>query len=516
MLGVSLVLVALGGCAKKGTGDEPSPAPPRSKADKCKQIGKEVGRMVAVAGGTLAVGLSDDPASAKDALGEIGPVAGDAAKELEAACLGWSDKAVNCLSDPTVMLFDSEGCERAVSEAFGNPMPPDDVPTGPTPKWTHTFEGTPSELRLRDDGSLVARFDDYQPGEGDEDGTWYRALVGVRDGTQVWERTGDFGDTILDLGESGFVVVAGDAVEAFEPRTGAIRWTWMPPAPRIEAWESPATRPVPRGIAFDGQQILVVDSDARFFGLDTTGEHVTQLHQLRDETIDDAKLMVGNDGTRWLWESYDLRAFDSQWEQTVGLRAHELLSAVSVRGDQVVLNIDDEIMGIAPDACRSADVVAPSNWPRSGGLEKPSVVALAKGEDDECQDCASPPPGCVLWSHDLEDAAPETIALAAGAAIVNDGRQTFALAEQVKWTAATAAGGRAAVGRFVYALFPGDDESGHAQLWALEPATGKHVWQSTLPHGNDGWLYSTDDVHVEAEGGWVVAGYGATVSAFRP
>ena len=98
-------------------------------------------------------------------------------------------------------------------------------------------------------------------------------------------------------------------------------------------------------------------------------------------------MAVSPDGTRWLWESYDVRAFDAEWNTKVALRAHDSLSAVHVFDGGAALLIDGEVMVIDPAQCGgSEEFKAPSKWPHKGEL----VI----GAMDECKGCSKPPSGC--------------------------------------------------------------------------------------------------------------------------
>jgi outer membrane protein assembly factor BamB len=514
MMVVGLAVAA--GCTKKP--DPATEAVAETRAEKCERVASETGRTAQLAMGLLAHAVEDDPAAARASAHEAkGEVAELVAKTRSECISSWSDEQVRCMAEPLYALRHADECERAMSAAAGEPMPPDDVPAGPKATWAMTFEGTPSTLRLRADGLLVARFSDYESGEGDAEGTWYRALVGVRDGKQLWSHEGRYDDNLVVVDDDTYVAVSEGKVIAFDPATGVTKWEWVLPTDGIEdydpQWSSPPWAAV---VAKADDALLVGDQEARWYTVRADGTKGAFVTAFEDETLDsDARLLVGPDGLRWLWEGDDLRAFDAQWQQRVGLRAHESLSDVVVGDGEVTVLLDGEVMAIEADKCASeAQWVSPSSWPHPGEM-------TFSGEDD-CEDCAKPPTGCVKWAVYVADVSREPMGVMAdGGFVVSDGTETVAVRGGAEaWRAATGAGGTTVVrDGVVHALLAGgasfDDEPPVPwKLWALEAGTGKHQWGSTLTGGTTGLTYSTDEVHLATSGPWLVAGYGDTVEAF--
>ena len=492
-------------CTKKG-GDEV-----QTRAQTCQKISDQVVQQAELAVTMIgAMAGDDDDGKSAELAAEAKAEMRVMAEKMKADCLSWPEETVKCFSEPAYALRHTDECERAAAAYSGEPLPPADVPEGPKIAWSHTFKGKPSTVRLTPDGLVLARFSDYQSGEGDAEGTWYKAVVAVEDGKELWAHEGDYDPDVTELDDATFGVVQDGKLLAITAATGETAWTYQPSTEGIEdfdpEWDS---APWVKVVARDGDALIVGDGDARFYRVTDKGEKGERIGQLSEESLDsDAHLFVSPDGLRWLWEGYDVRAFDAEWNVEVALRAHDSLSAVHVFDGGAALLIDGEVMVIDATKCGGSDAfVAPSQWPHAGELFVRDM--------DECADCGKPPAGCVTWQKFVADVSHEPMAaLPDGGWAVSDGTHTFALRDGKEiWKSATSAGGRTVFGKSVYAIWPGGEEDDEpAKLWALDPATGKHQWGTALPKKPGGWMYSTDDVHLLTAGDWLLAGYGDTIS----
>ncbi len=498
-LGVSPVA-----CTKKG--DDQA----QTRAQTCQKISDQLVQQAELAMKMVAAMAGPDDEDGAELAAEAKSEMRAMAEKMKTDCLTWPEETLECFADPVYAMRHTDECERAAAAYSGEPLPPADVPAGPEPAWTHTFAGKPSTLRLLADGLVVARFYDYDSGEGDAEGTWYKALVAVKDGKPLWAHEGDYDASITEIDDATFGVVQEGKLLAITAATGETAWTFRLSTEGIEGFDPEYdSAPWIKVVAREGDGLIVGDGEARFSRVSGNGTKQESLGRLTDETLDsDAEFVVSPDGLRWLWETYDVRAFDAQWNTKVALRAHDSLSAVHPFDGGAALLIDGEVMVIDAGKCGgSTEFAAPSKWPHKGEMFVRDM--------DECADCGQPPAGCVVWQSYVADVSHEPMAaLPDGGWAVSDGTHTFAFRDGKEiWKSATSAGGRTIFDGSVYAIWPGGEEDDEPmKLWALAPATGKHQWGSVLPKKPGGWMYSTDEVHLHKAGDWLLAGYGDTIS----
>lgn len=506
----SVALVVCGvllGCAKSSKPAQESTSSKPSKAERCKRIAQTAGRQAGLVLGLTAAALDED-ASAKDSVRDARGAADAAAKEFETKCLDWSDEAVDCLADPMHMALHQSRCEEAVAEAFGHALPPKDVPVGPSPKWSFRFSAAPTDLLVMPSSTVVARIAHTEfPDEGEPIRT--EELVGVRAGKQAWRRPGRHAPT-LTPGRAGEVIVVLDgALVAIAADDGSEQWTWRPSKPAsAQEWMS---EPSIKAVARDGDGVLVADGDARMYTIGLDGSGGRQVHAFEDESMDsDARLFAGADGLRWLWEGYELRAFDEAWAPVAWVGAHDVLTDVHFGKTQTVLMIDEELISIDARAC-GAGKVAPSGWPH------PNTLRFGD-DDDECPDCAPPPRGCVRWQTRVPDISASPIAAAeAGRLFVNDDEALLGIdAGTEVWKTGIAVGKQLARSGNVYAVVVDGDDGGPTALWKLDADDGTPQWSSRVAEGDGSWMYSVDDVQLAASQTLLVAGFGAELVAFEP
>ncbi len=506
----TVVTAALLLCSCKGAPKEQADATSDAgKASRCEAIAKKTGNMALAVTGALSLAAENDAKALQASQAEAKAELTGVVAELRERCMTWPDRTLKCLDSPLWAAGHRDECERAVAEAMGEPLPPTDVEAGPSPSWTYTFPGDPEPLLTRDGGWMLARTHEYRSDDDPAGGVSKHWLTAVRDGAKLWEQERFVSAQILDLGAQGIGVLASGSLELLDPETGpprrVIELTGKE-QPDFDAEYDSAPSIATFAPHPDGG-LMLGDEDARFYRADDEGT-ITLLGQLNDEMLDsDARLFVRG-GRTWLWEGYDLRAFDDAWKTSVNLGARESLSAVQFADGHLLLLIDDEVVRVDPAQCGGTRPIAVSQWPHRGDMRF--------GDEDECEGCIRPPAGCVVWRAHVRDISHEPMASLAGGVVVNDSTQTMLLRDGAPaWKSATAAGGPTAVGSAVYVVSPGNEEDAATKLWALDPGSGAPQWVSTLPAQNDSWMYSTDDIHVQTRGAWLYAGFESSVSAFE-
>ncbi len=500
-LGVS----ELGACSKKDPPPAEEESPEAKHKRQCERFATETAEQAVLAGQILVTALDDDPAGAKaDAnRGEVRAEARTLRKELMDKCMTWPEDVMRCLS-PLGMLRD--GCEERVLAAMDGATPrPKEIPAGPKPSWTFTFESEPRALEIADDGTVVAVA-----------GVESDGLVGFRDGKVAWRKAGDHARWLLPVPGSPPTWVAAEEnrVVAFDPSTGAERWTASLPA---LAEDDGGGTPAVRTAAVSGQDLLVVDGEARFFSVSpercatppgTEGCVETQ-GQLEGTYFDnDVHLQVDATGKRYVWEGDQLRVFSAQMQRSMTIGAHDGLGQVILDDERLVLLIDSDVVVLDPTRCESGTPIAPSGWPQPGAL----VLS-----ESECEGCVDPPQGCRAWRSFVRDSTYDRPALLDdGTVVVHAEEYTQAIVDgTVRWKIGL--GGRGPLvtdGRRVFGVSGGLREGEPPALLELDPATGIPRWQIPL-NVEGGESIDGEQIRLAQGKGWLVVSVEQTLTALK-
>ncbi|MEM9453061.1 MAG: PQQ-binding-like beta-propeller repeat protein [Myxococcota bacterium] len=506
---VPLALLILGACTLGACKKDPPPAVEQSPEAKhkrqCERFATEAAGQAVLAGQLLVTALDDDPAGAEaDASrGQVRAEARGLRKELLDKCMTWPEDVMRCLS-PLGMLRD--GCEERVIAAMDGATPlPKEIPTGPKPSWTFSFESEPRVLELADDGTVLAVA-----------GVESDGLVGLRDGKVVWRKAGDHARWLLPVPGSPATWVAAEEnrVVAFDPSSGKERWTASLPAlPEDDGGGMPAVRTA----AVSGQGLLVLDGEGRFFLVNPercasppgTEGCVEAQGQLKREYLDsDVQLHVDAAGMRYVWEDDELRVFSAQMQRLMTIGAHDGLGQVILDDPRLVLLIDGDVVVLDPTRCHSGTPVAPSGWPQPGAL----VLS-----ESECEGCVDPPEGCRTWRSFVRDSTYDRPALLDdGTVVVHAEEYTQAIADgTVRWKVGLGGQGPLATdGRRVFGVTGGLHEGEPPALLELDPTTGMPRWQSPLSVEDGASIYG-DDVRLVQGKGWLVASAQQTLTALK-
>lgn len=519
---IASCVLGAGACKKEPPAAAAEETPEERRKRECERFATEMARTGLVAGQVLVTALEDDPASASKGRDEIKAGAQQIRRELFDKCMQWPEEVMACLP-PLGILKD--GCEERLLAAMdGGTPPPEHVPPGPAPAWSFVLSGEPRHVAVTTDGTVLVVGD---------------ALVGLREGKVAWRKEGDFGGWLLPLPGEPSTWVAGleDRVVAFDPADGRERWAATLPAVADgddagdgeeggAALGALSTKAHVQIATLRADGLLVGDAAARFFRVDPrrcgpssavegkrprkdgTDACVTLDGRLPDEVLEsDARLFVDANEKRYLWESGVLRAFAKDWRPLMTLRAHDVLSSVTVADGRLVLIVDDDVVELDPTQCRGEATFAPSDWPQPG--------AMVVREADECDECRDPPPGCRRWRVYLDDVTGEAPALASdGAVVVHHDGYTLALHDgATRWKVFTGGGGPLATdGARVLAFSTGLREDDPPGVLELAAADGSLRWRTALPV-DVGQVYFSDDIRLALGGSWLALAYEQTVLA---
>lgn len=507
-----VLLLALVGCKK----DEPpaAAAQPLDRRARCEKIGDEVTKMGMLLAHGMVSGLSEgkeqlDPAEAAKLRAEL-----DATKlELVEKCMGWREEALDCFG--TGAIFNSEKCERLIAEAMGEPVPPADVPAGPAQAWSFALPGEPSILHGCDDGSVIAIVEPQsEPKEG-------ATMIAIADGKERWRSALPTTPwSIEPLDAKSVLMVLPRELVAIAIADGKEAWRVPLPADDSE--------PEPRAIVREGERFTMIDSARRVLAIDPSrcakgscidvvgklAEDDPETH-LRVELYGPVELARVPDGGLAIVMSDEQRivVLDAKLGLRFALESHAALSWAERRGDELVVALDGEVIGIDASKCGSAgDTYAPATWPPTGKPEWLKEATVREREWDPT------PAECVRW-HRPVSAAESTDAPIAGfadAMIVQSGGFIYALTPSAEtWKTPTKAqslavkhGDRIAVLGDV----GGSDETALAMMW-LDPATGQHVARTPVTMGK-GELFLVDGPALVSAGPLAIAGYERELVAF--
>ena len=448
--------------------------------------------------GGMALALGDGADDARKLAAEVD---GEMRAELDALkqrCMSWPERTMDCFDDPVFAALHRDECEQASAAAMGATVPVRDAKPGPEPAWTYRFPAKPDPLLVRDNGWVLARSIEF----GEDYDSTYR-LTAVREGEKAWEIEKTTTAQVLDLGSRGIAVVSEGRVDILDAETGEVTQSLRPSGEGTPGFDPEfGTQPYVAVIAQEGERLWLGDTDAQFFRVD--GDAIVYDGALPRESLDsDARLWVEGE-RRWLWEGGDLRIFDREWKVQASMRAHDSMGSVRVDATGATVVVDGEVLRLDGQACRGTDWFAISKWPHRGDL----VMG------DECENCPPAPAGCVSWWAHVADVSNAPVAvLQDGAVVASDGEKTLAMRDgETVWSVGTGAAGSAAVADDVFVV---SVEETRWRLWSLDAKSGEANWALARP-GNDAALYDTDDIHVQAAGPWIVAGFERDVLGLKP
>jgi hypothetical protein len=470
---------------------------------RCAAFAAEGARTAKIAGAALHVALGDRSTVNAQAGRELAAAGEQVEREMAAKCMQWPTEVIDCLG-PFGALKD--GCEEALATAMGTAEPklPADIPAGPAQAWSVTLAAKPQALAVADDGAVLAVI------EGQ--------LLAVRDGAIAWR-----GPEALQawlVVTAGVVVVArGERVIGVDINDGGERWAVE--LPRVVVADEFASAPVAVVAAGAGDEVWIGDRDARWFRVrpDRCARGTSRrpaagcliaAGELVDEELDsEARLVVDAAGRRALHEYGVVRMFDADWRTTLTARGRDHLGAVTLASTGLVVVVDDEVVVLDPERC-GGEPFAPSKWPQPG--------VLYARDGDECPECVKPPAGCRQWRVFVEGVDGARPAVGDdGTVAVNVDSTTLGLRDgAVVWRTVTGgSGGLLRVGDSLIGVSAGLEDDDPMALFELGAADGAHRWRSPLTVAVPGSLFSTDDVVLARGGGWLIAGFGATIAAVQ-
>jgi outer membrane protein assembly factor BamB len=470
-LRVLLVIVALAGCKK-------------SKEDSCEELAKlgiavadELGKQL---GGKSGKSMGDDP-EIKDKM-----------REFKAQCMTWPDEVFECMRNGDE---DSPKCKEAMQHVTGVvSADAAKAPAGPPivasaklgePSW----DGLPVSLSA--DGTLVAA-----PKDG---------VVSVdATGAQRWRVELDHGGWMLAMPD---VVLVGErtehAVVALERATGEVKWRIAVPA--VEEYGERSTE----GAVQIGAHVYVAIADGRFLRVDPAAcakpkqkGCIQTAFTLTDETFDNPALRVlGNDLV--IGESNAIRRISTTGEVKAWIHVRDDFGGFALEGEKLAAVMDEELVMFDLGQCPTTPVA----------LSRKKGRMYIRGEGD-CEDCSSPPAGCLLARSELSDVdslAPQYLRDGSIAISNMDGPGRVAPNGNKHWVSEVdSVGPMREVGDNVV-FVSRDDDGKPARVVALSTKTGKAAWMRTLSIPSSE-INSTDDPIVEVAGPWLVAGAKGAVS----
>ncbi|MCH9686137.1 MAG: PQQ-like beta-propeller repeat protein [Deltaproteobacteria bacterium] len=268
---IATAVMSAGACNKDKPAEAVDDSPAARRKRDCDRFALDMAQTVAFTGQALVTALDDDPAGAEAdrSRASMRDEARTLRKSLFDKCMAWPQEVMECLP-PLGGLKD--GCdERLIAAMEGATAPPKTLPPGPSPAWTLDLDEAPRALAVHADGTAVV-----------VGGSTTEAVLGIRDGTQVWRTEDRAAPWLLPLSSepATWVAAFGSRLVAFDPRTGTERWVaQLPPLPPVDdGWDDedePGAEEldVERGepspaimvAALHGQSVIVGDAEARFF-----------------------------------------------------------------------------------------------------------------------------------------------------------------------------------------------------------------------------------------------------------
>jgi outer membrane protein assembly factor BamB len=404
-------------------------------------------------------------------------------------CMKWPQEVFDCMraNDET-----SPKCREAMSKVTGLVSTEvSKAPEGPAIVAGADLGETDWEgiaTSLAPDGTLTAASSDWV------------VAVGA-DGHEKWRATMKTKRWLVPLKDQGAILVADREqhdVAALDAATGEVKWRASLPSPG--EYENPSAE----GAVLMGNAVVIVLDDGKFARIDPAacakkGAACTAkvAFALEDETFDDPQLLAAGE-LIVVGESSAVRAFAQDGTLRASLRVRDTFGAVALLGgSRVAVTMDDELVLWDLAQCGKAPVVLP----RKGGR------MYMRGEGD-CDDCAAPPPGCLIARSPLSDVESQPPFVLADGSIgvqVMDGPARVAPNGTKQWvTEVDAVGPMRQVGDALV-FVSRDDDTKPPRAVALDLATGKARWQRALPKVSTDISYSSEPI-VETAGPWLVVG----------
>ena len=232
--------------------------------------------------------------------------------------------------------------DRGVEAARSKP-----APTPPAAaSWTATADATPRALRLS--GSTAI-------------GSFEASVVGFANGGSAWTFESKHENAFV-LSDGSVAVVLGDAIAFLAPEDGSERARSEVPALGDKV-------PVIVSADADAEHILVALADARFVlftpsacaaeEAERDAECVRVIGRLTGEYLEpEAKVALGEDGTRYLAEEDALRAFDLDLRPVFEASTPaDIRSLVRVPGGRMALQFGQEVALLDRERCRGRSEV---------------------------------------------------------------------------------------------------------------------------------------------------------------
>ena len=354
-------------------------------------------------------------------------------------------------------------------------------PTGDQPQiaWNSEFASIAGSFLVTSSGSVIVVF------EG--------GIEGVMKGESIWKKEGAF-TPLLRLPDRTIATSTGNRVHVFDPNNGQDVFTVDIPEP--PGWNRKKKKPRPPppviAIATVGSQMLVANSDARFYILDPPicAENgpacLRPAGYLDGEELEAGTgLNVANDGTRFLTEGSDLRGFDLGLDTVFELESRaEINAALPVGPAGLVIAAGGAASLLNLGRCRGA------------GLIKLQSAPVGNNR-------------CVTWRYGegLDPVAPavvdeQTIA-------VNGGRRLQAVNGGVDaWKSPIDAVGRvlSGPGGLLYTLSV-QESPAEFSVKAVSADKGTVVWKQVLPFQySDTEIVVAENMKLDWQGKWVAAG----------
>lgn len=511
------LVLALSACKKTDDAAAAAAAQPLDRRARCEKIGEQMMQMGVLFARGMVSGLSEGKEKlADDEEVKLKAELQASTAELVEKCMTWPEETVGCFG--TGAIFNSAECERLVAEAMGEAVPPADVPAGPSHAWTFALEAEQSILHGCEDGSVIVVVEPERSEEPPE-GAPVATMLAIDGGKERWRKPLQTTPwSIEPLDATSVLVVLPREVVALAIADGKERWRAALPADDYD--------PSPQAILREGTTFTLLDSQRRIVEIDTTrcakagcAKVVATLPTDDPETHLGIELFGGVSLVRMdgglaivMPDEQRIAVLDADRKLRFAVESRAALSWAELRGTELVVAMDGEVIGLDPSKCgNAADTFAPSTWPPTGNPEWLRDATVREREWD------ATPPDCVRWRRPLvvSDSADAPIAGIADAMVVQAGGFLFSLtptAEQ--WKSAVAAQSLAVLhgDRIAVLGDVGRDDTELAIMW-LDPKTGGHLARSPIAMAK-GEMFLMDGPELVGAGPLVVAGYERELVAF--
>lgn len=410
----------------------------------------------------------------------------DAIQGLAELCIQWPDDVVACIGeDGSVSAACHDRIEVAMKDAV--PKVPD---TGPAITWTAEVRGSVAHHGVATDGTVLAVLHN--------DG----GLLAVRDGVELWHTPGEFMPVLLDLAESPSSWLAATATEiiAFDAATGKEAWRATLPPDETEDGDS-VRRGFPLMIsdgAASAAGVVIGDNQGRIFAV-TPKRCVKKGRKGCFEALIDVDphrppyndgLLIDEKGRRFVWRSGVLFVLDSDGADIAELQAQSDFTNVAIRGEHLVVAVDDEIVDMDIAHCKSKKSFGPAG------------LIPTKG---------APPAKCRRWRVQVSDVQENTmVVLDSGLVMVDAGRNSVGVQDgSVRWNIPTGVEGHLVTnGTRIFGTSVGERPKHRRAFVELSPKDGTELWWTSL--GED-----HDTVRITLTNGLLVAHSDKTILALR-